>query len=51
LRGKILLVKGDSSFASFNFRKVLEIMPFKSSGFVDEAKKYLKELRRKGYGG
>ncbi len=49
LRGKINLEKGDTVSAYYDFRKVLEILPFKNSGITQEAREIIKELKLKGF--
>lgn len=49
LRGKINLEKGDTVSAYYDFRKVLEILPFKNSGIAQEAREIIKELKLKGF--
>ncbi len=51
LKGKLELLKGDTTMAYYDMRKVLEILPFKQSGIAQEAREILKELKLKGYGG
>lgn len=51
LRGKANLLRGDTISAYYDFRKVVEILPFKHSGIAQEAREIMKELRLKGYGG
>jgi hypothetical protein len=51
LRGKTNLIRGDTLSAYYDFRKVVEILPFKHSGIAQEAREIMKELRLKGYGG
>jgi len=51
LRGKIGLIMGDTLSSYFDFRKVVEILPFKRSDIVQEAREIMEKLHLKGYGG
>ncbi len=51
LRGKINLIRGDTLSGYYDFRKVVEILPFKNSDIVQEAREIMNKLRLKGYGG